>query len=93
MYILIQVARHKCDNCLFCERVVYILIICMDNSSFLTDCESDNTDTEGTHSIAWRHVSGIHTHRSMKWCFNALGQHVYKCGMRSITGISGNVSY
>jgi len=35
-----------------CERVVYILIICVDYGSFFTDCEFENTDMEGTHSIA-----------------------------------------
>jgi len=60
---------------------------------FITENEFDNTRTymEGT-PIEWLHVSGVRTHRSVKWCLNPLSQHFWKYGTRSITGISGNVS-
>jgi hypothetical protein len=31
-----------------------------------------NRDMEGTSSIEWRHVSGIRTHRSVKWCLKPI---------------------
>ena len=37
---------------------------------FITECESDNTDLEGSASVEWRHVSGVHTLRSVQWCLN-----------------------
>ena len=39
---------------------------------FIMECEFDNTDLEGTSYIEWRHVSGVPTHRSVKWCLNPL---------------------
>jgi hypothetical protein len=39
---------------------------------FITECEFDNTDLEGSASVEWRHVSGVHTLRSVHWCLNPL---------------------
>ena len=32
---------------------------------FITECEFDNTDMEGTPYIEWRHVSGVPTYISI----------------------------
>jgi hypothetical protein len=55
---------------------------------FITECEFDNKNMEVT---PWRHVWGIPTNRSVKWCLNQLSQQFWSCVSRSITGISGNV--
>jgi len=34
---------------------------------FITECEFDNRDMAVTASTEWRHVSGVRTHRSVKW--------------------------
>jgi len=39
---------------------------------FITECEFDNTDMEGTPTIEWRYVSGFRTHRLVKWCPNPM---------------------
>jgi hypothetical protein len=57
------------------ESVLTILIICIESVSFFTVCEFDNTDMEDIHSIEWRHVSGVRTHRSVKWCLSPLNNH------------------
>jgi len=39
---------------------------------FITECEFDNSDIIATVSIEWGLVSGVRTHRSVKWCLNPL---------------------
>jgi hypothetical protein len=46
---------------------------------FITECEFDNNDIEGTSSIEWRHVSGVRTHRSVIWCLNSLNHRSRNC--------------
>jgi hypothetical protein len=42
---------------------------------FITECEFDNTDMEGTLSFEWLHVSGILTHRSVKFSLIPINRH------------------
>jgi len=55
------------------------------------ECEFDNTDIEGTAFIEWRHVSGIHTHLSMKCCLQYLKELFWKHG--NATGVAAIVYF
>jgi len=50
-------------------------------------CEFDNTDIEGTPSVECRHVSGVRTHRSVKWCLNRLNYQFWSRSSPNTAGI------
>jgi len=50
-----------------------------------------NTDMEGTAVIELRHVSGVRTHRLMKWCLNPLNHQFWSSVTRRTAGISAIV--
>ena len=50
----------------------------------------DSTDMEGNPSIEWRHVSGVRTHRSVKWCLNSFKRRFLSCGNRTFVGTRVN---
>ena len=63
MHILIELKK-KCNNsllfsacCLNSDNLYGTWVV------FIMECESDNTDMEGTPCIEWRYVSGIRTNR------------------------------
>ena len=93
MYVLIQVTSTQCDN-------ILLFWACCWHSDNLygpwfvinMEYEFDNTVIEGTACIEWRHVSGVRTHRSVKWSLNPLNHQFWLCGSRITAGIPGIVS-
>jgi hypothetical protein len=86
-------AGHKCDNsllfwacCLHSDNLYVPWFV------FITECEFDNTDMEGTLYIEWRHVSGVRTHRSVKCCINPLSHQFWSYSSRSTACISIYIS-
>jgi hypothetical protein len=70
---------HKCDNCLlFWECCLHSDNLYGPLLVFIRECEFDNTDMEWTAYIECRHVSGVRTHRSVKWCQNPLNHQFLK---------------
>ena len=80
---------HKCVNSLlFCACCLYSDNLCVPWFVFITECEFDIRDMERTPSVSYWHVSGVLTHRLLKWCPNLIHQHSWKCVSRCATGIS-----
>ena len=49
---------------------------------FIAKCGFANTDMEWSSSIEWRHISGVRTHRSVKWCLKPINHRSWDCTQR-----------
>jgi hypothetical protein len=59
---------------------------------FITECEFDNTDMEGTASIKLQHISDFLTYLSVKWRLNPLNHQFRICGSHKSVGVP-NIVY